>query len=87
VDENRVYRLGALILDRENPEEIIYRSENPILEPCEDYECRGLVPNVVFSCGAVMRGDGLQLSYCASDTVIGVTDFSIDEILSPYRNR
>lgn len=87
VDENRVYRLGALLLDRENPEEIIYRSENPILEPCEEYECRGLVPNVVFSCGAVMRGDGLQLSYGASDTVIGVTDFSINEILSPYRNR
>jgi len=87
VDEHRVYRLGLLILDREDPEKIIYRSEDPILEPCEEYECRGLVPNVVFSCGAVMKGDGLQLSYGASDTVIGVTDFTLDEILSPFRDR
>ena len=87
VDEHRVYRLGVLILDREDPEKIIYRSEDPIIEPCEEYECRGLVPNVVFSCGAVMKGDGLQLSYGASDTVIGVTDFTLDEILSPFRDR
>lgn len=81
VDENRVYRLGALLLDRDDPEKIIYRSEDPILEPCETYECEGLVPNVVFSCGAVKQGDWLQLSYGASDTVIAVSNLSLDEIL------
>ncbi len=65
VDENRVYRLGILLLDRHNPETIIYRSTDPILEPYETYERQGLVPNVVFSCGAVKRGDQLQLSYGA----------------------
>lgn len=81
VDENRVYRLGLLILDKCNPEDIIYRSTDPILEPCEEYECEGQVPNVVFSCGAVRKGDMLQLSYGASDTVIGISKFSLDEII------
>jgi predicted GH43/DUF377 family glycosyl hydrolase len=85
VDERRVYRLGALILNKDYPEEIIYRSQDPILEPCEEYECRGFVPNVVFSCGAVRKGDWIKLSYGASDTVIAVTEFSLDDILSPFR--
>jgi len=85
VDDKRVYRLGALLLDGDDPERILYRSEDPILEPCEAYECRGQVPNVVFSCGAVRRGDRLRLSYGASDTVIAVSDLSVDEILSRYR--
>jgi predicted GH43/DUF377 family glycosyl hydrolase len=84
VDENRVYRLGVLLLDRDDPEKIIYRSADPILEPYEAYERQGQVPNVVFSCGAVKRGDWLQLSYGASDTVIAVSNHSLDEILPPY---
>ena len=84
VDENRVYRLGTLLLDRDDPENIIYRSADPILEPYETYERRGQVPNVVFSCGAVKRGDWIQLSYGASDTVIAVSNISLDDILSPY---
>lgn len=87
VDDKRVYRLGALLLDRDDPENIIYRSADPILEPCETYERQGLVPNVVFSCGAVKRGNRLQMSYGASDTVIAVSNFSLDDILSPYLSK
>jgi len=87
VDENRVYRLGILLLDRDDPEKIIYRSADPILEPYEAYERQGQVPNVVFSCGAVKRGDRLQLSYGASDTVIAVSNHYLDEILSPYLSK
>jgi len=70
-----------------DPENIIYRSADPILEPYETYERRGQVPNVVFSCGAVKRGNRLQLSYGASDTVIAVSNFSLDDILSPYLSK
>jgi len=87
VDENRVYRLGVLLLDRDDPEKIIYRSADPILKPYEAYERQGQVPNVVFSCGAVKRGDRLQLSYGASDTVIAVSNHYLDEILSPYLSK
>lgn len=82
VDLNRIYRLGALLLDLEDPRKIIHRSEKPFLEPLEDYECSGLVPNVVFSCGAVIRGNDVLVSYGASDSVVCVSNFKIDELLN-----
>lgn len=81
VDINRIYRLGAAILDKENPERVIYRSKVPILEPQEDYETSGLVPNVVFSCGSVLLEDKLLISYGCADTVIGVATFDLNEII------
>jgi predicted GH43/DUF377 family glycosyl hydrolase len=86
VDTNQVYRLGVLLLDGDDPKKIVYRSLDPILEPVEDYERRGLVPNVVFSCGAVKRGELLQISYGASDTVIAVSNLPLDDILPPNLN-
>ena len=41
-----VYSLGAMILDRENPSKVLYRSRNFLLTPEEDYETNGFVPNV-----------------------------------------
>ena len=81
VDSESVYRLGVALLDREDPERVIYRGEEPIMEPTEDYERFGQVPNVIFSCGSVLVGDRLLVSYGAADTVIGVASFELDEIL------
>jgi predicted GH43/DUF377 family glycosyl hydrolase len=81
VNHNITYRLGAVILDKEDPEKVLYRSKDPFLEPCEEYECIGLVPNVVFSCGAVLRKDNILISYGCADTVIGVSTFSMEEII------
>jgi len=82
VDAKRTYRLGVAMLDRENPERVIYRSKAPILEPDEEYECNGLVPNVVFSCGAVLRDGRLLIYYGCADTVIGVATFDLDEVIT-----
>jgi predicted GH43/DUF377 family glycosyl hydrolase len=81
VDEGRTYRLGVAILDKENPETVIYRSEKPILEPEEDYERFGVVPNVVFSCGAILLDSQLLIYYGGADTVIGVANFDLNEII------
>jgi predicted GH43/DUF377 family glycosyl hydrolase len=81
VDEDRTYRLGAAVMDRGNPEEVIYRSKEPILEPYEEYERFGYVPNVVFSCGSVLIGSELLISYGGADTVIGVASIDLDEII------
>lgn len=43
IDENKVYRLGYVLLDLKNPEKIIYRSDRAIFEPVESYEISGLV--------------------------------------------
>ena len=82
VDSDRTYRLGSAILDKENPRKVVHRSEDPFLEPCEDYERNGWVPNVVFSCGSVLVGDKLLVSYGGADTVIGVATFELEEILA-----
>lgn len=81
VDQYRTYRLGAALIDKENPEKVLYRSDEAILEPREPYELDGLVPNVVFSCGAVMHRGQLFLYYGAADMVIGLATYSLDELL------
>ncbi len=81
VDESRTYRLGAAIFDKRSPERIVYRTKEPILEPDEDYERLGFVPNVVFSCGSVLMGNKLLISYGGADTVIGVATFDLSEII------
>jgi predicted GH43/DUF377 family glycosyl hydrolase len=80
VDAKRIYRLGATMLDKDDPERVIYRSKEPILEPSKDYECSGLVPNVVFSCGTIMINGRLLIYYGCADTVIGVATFDLNEI-------
>lgn len=86
VNFERVYRLGAILLDKEDPERVLYRSESPILEPVLDYERFGRVPNVVFSCGAVLIDDKLFMYYGGADTVICVATYDIDELMSVLEN-
>jgi len=69
VDANIVYRAGAALLDLENPCRVIARTPEPILEPEEDYERFGVVPNVVFPEGAVVMKDDLLVFYGAADRV------------------
>ncbi|MFH1552886.1 MAG: hypothetical protein ABID83_04530, partial [Candidatus Omnitrophota bacterium] len=57
VGEDRYYRLGAALLDLKNPIIIHARTNEAILEPEKVYEKEGQVPNVVFPCGHVLRGD------------------------------
>jgi predicted GH43/DUF377 family glycosyl hydrolase len=64
------YRMGAALLDLEDPRRLISRLPHWILAPHEWYEVTGDVPNVVFACGAVERGDEIHLYYGAADTYI-----------------
>jgi predicted GH43/DUF377 family glycosyl hydrolase len=82
VAEDRTYRLGAAILDKDDPGRVVARTEEPILEPKEEYERVGQVPNVVFSCGSVILGEKLLISYGAADTVISVASFGLNEIVN-----
>lgn len=72
VDETTTYRLGLMFLDLEDPRKILYRSPEPILEPQEDYEKVGFIPNVVFTCGAVEKDNQYFVYYGAADQVIGL---------------
>lgn len=92
VDYNYVYRLGVILVDLTDPQRVLYRSPNPILEPEEEYEI-GLdgawVPNVVFTCGAVAGSDKEVLEdddeilvyYGAADTSIGMAKATLADLI------
>ena len=76
-----VYRLGVLLLDKDDPERVLYRSEKPVLEPTTDYERFGRVPNVVFSCGAILMDNQLLIYYGGADTVVCVATYDLSELI------
>ena len=63
----RKYCLGAALLDRNDPSRVIGRLKHPLLRPGTD-EREGYVPNVLYSCGALIHGGNLVLPYAVSDT-------------------
>jgi predicted GH43/DUF377 family glycosyl hydrolase len=63
-------RLGAAVLDRDDPSRVLARSNVPILAPREKYERIGDVPNVVFSTGVLLDDGILDVYYGASDSCI-----------------
>jgi predicted GH43/DUF377 family glycosyl hydrolase len=81
VSFEKVYSLGAMLLDKDNPEKILYRSEAPILTPVMDYERFGKVPNVVFSCGNVLVNDEVLVYYGGADSVMCVATYELGELL------
>ncbi len=81
VDVQRRYSLGALLTDLRKPWNVLARSRAPLLAPTAAYERRGFVPNVCFTCGAVVRGRDLWIYYGAADRVIALATVPVREVL------
>jgi predicted GH43/DUF377 family glycosyl hydrolase len=81
VSFEKVYCLGVVLLDKNDPETVLHRSEIPILVPYKDYERFGKVPNVVFSCGNVLFDDKVLVYYGAADSVLCVATYELGELL------
>ncbi len=79
----REYQLAALLLDLEDPSRVIGRLREPILIPIAD-ERDGYVPNVVYSCGAMIHNDNLIIPYGLSDTSTGVAFVSLPDLLAHF---
>ncbi len=77
----RKYCIGAILLDLDNPYKVIGSTVDPILAPTEE-EREGYVPNVVYSCGAIIHEGNLIIPYAMSDTNSGIATISISELLS-----
>lgn len=84
--EDRQYRLGAVLLDRKNPEKVLRHLDYPILEPQEPYEKQGLRPGTVFSCGSMVLDNQLLVYYGAADQVIAVASGSFKKLLQALKN-
>ena len=80
-----IYRVGAALLDLEEPWVVTHRLHEWIMSPTEPYELRGDVNNIVFPGGTIEHDDQLDMYYGAADTVVGVATASISEILAALR--
>lgn len=80
-EEDKFYRVGALLLDLKDPTKIIARSDEPLLEPEMPYEKEGQIPNVVFPCGAALVGDKIFVYYGGGDKVVGVATVNVSQLL------
>lgn len=82
-----VYRMGAALLDRDEPWKVLCRGADYILAPYELYECVGDVPNVTFPCAALADADTgrIAIYYGCADTVTGLAFTTVDDLLAYIR--
>jgi predicted GH43/DUF377 family glycosyl hydrolase len=76
----RTYSIGAVLLDLDEPSRIIGRLRRPLLTPAPD-EQDGYVPNVVYSCGALVHAETLVIPYGISDAAIGFATVAMPKLL------
>jgi predicted GH43/DUF377 family glycosyl hydrolase len=77
----RTYRIGAILLDLDDPSRVIGRLRRPLLEPAPD-ERDGYVPNVVYSCGGLLHDGVVWIPHGIGDVRIGVAWVPLDELLA-----
>jgi predicted GH43/DUF377 family glycosyl hydrolase len=77
----REYCIGAMLLDLDNPARIIARLDEPLLAPREE-EREGYVPNVVYTCGAIIHNDELVIPYAMSDIMSGIATVGVSDLIN-----
>jgi predicted GH43/DUF377 family glycosyl hydrolase len=80
----RKYCLGALLLDLKDPARVIGRLREPLLSPNEA-EREGYVPNVVYTCGALLHGRELIIPYAMSDSATSFASVLLDDVLQAMK--
>ena len=79
--EGHPYKVGAMLLDLDDPTQVLYRSRQPILEPQQWYENDGFKAGVVYPCGAVVIGQTLFVYYGGSDSYVCVATANLNQFL------
>jgi predicted GH43/DUF377 family glycosyl hydrolase len=80
----RQYAIAATLLDLENPAKVIGRSAEPIIVPAVD-ERVGYVPNVVYTCGAMLHNDSLIIPYALGDVTTTFASVQVDELIASLK--
>ena len=79
------YKIGAMILDINDPTKVLHRTHSPILSPDDWYENDGK-PGVAYPCGAVIIENTLFVYYGGADRVVCVATAPVDEFLFNVRH-
>src|SRR5690606_23835778 len=72
----REYSIGAMLLDLEDPLRVIGHLREPLIT-AEGEEREGYVPNVVYTCGAMVHDEKLYVPYAQADRS---TSFAVVEL-------
>ncbi len=80
------YSAGVMVLDREHPHRVLYRSAKPVMTPLLPKELQGAVDHVVFPTGIDRRDDlgmpdRIDVYYGMADNRIGVARLDVPEHL------
>ena len=79
----RKYCIGALLLDLHDPSKVLGELKEPLVKP-DGIEREGYVPNVVYTCGAMVHGGRLILPYAVSDTAATIVTVGLDELFAAF---
>lgn len=77
----RKYAIGAALLDKADPSKVIARTREPLLAAM-DHDREGYVPNVVYTCGALVLGRTLFLPYGLADSSVAFAFADIPDVLA-----
>jgi predicted GH43/DUF377 family glycosyl hydrolase len=75
------YRLGALLLDLNDPGRVLHRTPDWLIQPEAWYELEGQYQGVIFPCGKLVIGDTLFVYYGGADKYVGLATCSLRELL------
>lgn len=75
------YKVGAMLLDLQDPTKILCRAKKPVLEPQEPYENNGCKSGIVYVSGAVVKDGNILVYYGGSDSYVCVAFADLDEFL------
>ena len=76
----REYAIGAVLLDLDEPEHLVAALPEPLLV-ADESERDGYVPNVVYSCGAMLHGETVVLPYGCSDSSVRIATIDVRLLL------
>lgn len=82
----RKYCIGAILLDLQDPGKVIGRLAEPLLSPNQN-EREGYVPNVVYTCGALIHKGKLIMPYAMSDSASSIAIVPLDDLLNRLTHR
>ncbi|OGF61861.1 hypothetical protein A2662_01275 [Candidatus Giovannonibacteria bacterium RIFCSPHIGHO2_01_FULL_45_33] len=79
------YKVGAMLLDLNDPTKILARSGKPVLEPSEHYENHGFKGGVVYASGAVVKNGKILVYYGGADSCVCVAHADFNKFVYALR--
>jgi beta-1,2-mannobiose phosphorylase / 1,2-beta-oligomannan phosphorylase len=79
------YKIGAMILDTQDPKKVLYRANAPLLEPQMPYETQGFKGGVIYVCGSIIKNEKIFIYYGSADSVVCAASAKLDTLLAQIK--